>query len=119
LFQWQNWKHGKQQMKNLTYKKNMVFKNQKELFHWIWENRPHISELSEQPLIEDKDHFLWIFQFLHVLPKGSYPAYKLNPKNILLGTAQEHTEQESNPVFRAKYDELKQQYYKDIYHKTF
>lgn len=94
------------------------FKNQKELFDWIWENRPHVSELSGEPLLP-KWNQMWYFQFLHILPKGTYPAYKLNPNNILLGLPEEHINQESNPIFRTKYDELKQKYYKEFYGKEF
>jgi len=96
----------------------MKFKTQKEMFDYIWNNRPHVSELSEQPLLP-KGHPRWHFQFLHVLPKGNWLAYKYESDNILLGTEDEHANQESNPIFRAKYDELKRRYYKEIYHKTF
>jgi hypothetical protein len=96
----------------------MKFKTQKEMFDWIWEYRPHISELSGQPLLP-KGHFKWHWQFLHVLPKQNWPAYKHESDNVLLGTPDEHTNQESNPLFRAKYDQLKRRYYKEIYHKTF
>ena len=54
----------------------MEFKNQKELFEYIWETREHISELSGKPLYH-RNHDLWHWQFLHVLPKGHYKAYKL------------------------------------------
>lgn len=88
------------------------FKNQKELFEFIWENRPHVSEISGSPLLYP-NHPKWHFQFLHVLSKGAYPSYKLNPDNILLGTPDEHDNQEQYDVFNEKKEELKQAYYSD------
>ena len=55
----------------------MIFKNQAELFNYIWETRPHVSELTGEKLLPKGD-FKWHWQFLHVLPKGSYKYYKLN-----------------------------------------
>lgn len=88
------------------------------MFEYVWETRPHISELSGKPLLP-KGNFKWHWQFLHVLPKGSYPSYKLNPDNIMLGLPEEHEKQEEFMVFRIKYDELKQRYYKEVYNKEF
>ena len=92
------------------------FKNQKELFNYIWETREHRSELSGRPLLP-KGSLKWHWQFLHVLPKGSYPAYKLKPENILLGLPEEHERQENFDIFNEKYSELRKQYYKEIYNK--
>lgn len=94
------------------------FKNQKELFKFIWETRPHRSELSGRALLPE-GHPLWHWQFLHVLSKGAYPAYKLNPENILLGLPDEHRNQEQFEIFNKKYEELRREYYKEIYGKTF
>jgi len=96
----------------------MEFKNQKEMFNYIWETREHKSELSGLPLLP-KGHFQWHWQFLHVLPKGTYPKWKLNPDNVLLGTVAEHANQELYEVFTEKHTELKRQYYKEFYGKEF
>lgn len=96
----------------------MEFKNQKEMFLWIWESREHVSELTGEDLLPPS-HSQWHWQFLHVLPKGSYPKYKLNPDNILLGTPTEHTNQEHYKVFNDKQLELKRAYYKEYYNKDF
>lgn len=96
----------------------MTFKTQSEMFAWIWENRPHISELTGKPLLP-KGHFQWHWQMLHVLPKGSYPSYKLNPDNILLALPEEHQYQEEFKEFIEKRDALKRQYYKEVYNKQF
>jgi serine/threonine protein kinase len=84
----------------------MTFKNQGELFDYIWESRPHISELSGKPLLP-KGHFKWHWQFLHILPKGSYPHFKLNPENILLGLPDEHDKQDDFEIFRIRKSNLK------------
>jgi len=47
-----------------------IFKNQREMFNWIWENRSHNSELSGKKLLP-KSHIQWHWQFLHVLSKGT------------------------------------------------
>lgn len=94
------------------------FKNQKELFNWIWENRLHISELSGEDLYP-KGHYQWHWQFLHVLPKGSYPKYKLNPDNILLALPEEHAKQNEFNIFNEKHEQLRQQYYQEFYNKKF
>jgi len=84
----------------------------------IWNSRPHVSELSGKPLLQIGNYY-WHYQFLHILPKGSYPEYKLNPDNILLGTPEEHRNQESIPFFKIRYAEMKRRYYKEIYGKEF
>lgn len=100
----------------MTSKKQ--FKNQAELFRHIWEVRPHFSELSGKPLLRP-GHYQWHWQFLHVLPKGIYPKYKLNPDNIILATPEEHDLQETFQKFREKKEELTQEYYKEFYGKEF
>ena len=94
------------------------FKNQSEMFDWIWDNRPHISEISSEPLLP-KGHLQWHWQFLHILPKGSYPKYKLNPDNIMLALPEEHEKQEQYEVFQEKHLELKRAYYLEFYNKEF
>jgi len=90
-----------------------IFKNQKEMFDYIWETRPHISELSGDPLLP-KGHFKWHWQFLHVLPKGSYQSYKLNPDNILLALPHEHEKQEQYKAFNDKKEVLRMAYLNDV-----
>jgi len=94
------------------------FKTQKEMYDWIWDNRPHESALSGKTLLP-KGHFQFYWQFLHVLPKGSYPSYKLKSDNILLALPDEHARQNDYPVFNRKYEELRRQYYMEIYSKKF
>jgi hypothetical protein len=89
----------------------MTFKNQSEMFKWIWENRPHVSQISGKLLLPE-NHPMWHWQFAHVLPKGAYPSYKLNSENIMLMLPSEHEKQESFEKFKEKKQELKEQYYR-------
>lgn len=98
------------------------FKNQKEMFLWIWENRAaengYKSELTDNQLFH-VNHPKWHWQFLHVLPKGTYPHYKLNPDNIILATPSEHENQEDYDYFKEKQSELRAEYYMKYYGRVF
>ena len=94
------------------------FKNQIEMYRYIWETRDHISELTGKPLL-NQNHPQWVWQFLHILPKGTYPKYKLNPDNIILGLPEEHETQEGFLKFQDKKQELMQEYYKEFYGKEY
>ena len=96
----------------------MSFTSQPKLFAHIWETRKHRSELSDAPLLP-KGHFQWHWQFAHILPKGSYPKWKFEPKNIILCLPDEHSRQETFPEFIRRRDELKREYYKEFYNKIF
>lgn len=91
----------------------MIFDSQKEMFEWIWENRPHVSELSGQNLLP-KWHPRWHWQFLHVLPKGKFKRMALNSDNILLGLPEEHEKQNQFEVFNNKYEQLTREYYESL-----
>lgn len=60
---------------------------EKEVFDDIWNERPHVSQISDEPITEAMP-----INFLHVLPKAQnkYPKLKLDKQNIVLGTADEH-----------------------------
>lgn len=92
--------------------KGVKFKNQKELFEWVWETRPHRSEISGKPLLWPNQS-LHVWQFAHVLGKQAYPKYKLNPSNIMLMLPEEHEKQETFEKFRNRRDKLKQEYYRN------
>lgn len=80
------------------------------MFLEIWEDRPHLSEVSGKPL-HPVGHWQWHWQFAHVLGKGSYPKYKLNPENIMLMLPEEHEKQESYQLFNEKRIKLKKEYH--------
>ena len=94
------------------------FKNKKEMFLWIWDNRPHVSELTGKSLLyPNSPKFVW--QFAHVLSCGAYPSFALNPENIILVLPEEHENQEKFDLFHEKKDILKQEYYRTYYGKEF
>ena len=55
------------------------------MFKEIWNERPHESEISGESL-----YGFDVWNFAHVLPKGSYGKYRLNKDNIVLMTRDEH-----------------------------
>jgi len=69
-----------------TKKKDKVIKNgnfgfntQMEMFKYIWNTQPHTCWLTGLALKEFD-----VRMFAHVLRKGTYTYFKLNPKNIRL-----------------------------------
>lgn len=85
-------------------------KTQKELFTYIWETREHVSEVSGKQLLP-RSHYKWHWQFAHILSKGAYPAFKLNPINIMLMLPKEHDKQEQYDLFNERKEALKLIYY--------
>lgn len=85
-------------------------KSQKELFEYVWKTRGHVSEVSGKPL-HPKGHSQWHWQFAHILSKGAYPAFKLNPINIMLMLPEEHQKQEQYDLFNERQAALKLIYY--------
>lgn len=84
------------------------------LFQAIWNTRPHICQVSGNPIKEFD-----VRCFMHVLSKKAYPAYRLFDKNILLVTPDIHHEYDcgdrSKPIFdkvRKLHDQLIESYYK-------
>lgn len=57
-----------------------------ELFKQIWESRKHVSFVSGTNLGNE----LNVWYFAHVLPKSTYPKFRLNSENIVLLTPSEH-----------------------------
>lgn len=61
-------------------------KSSKDFFMEIWDERPHVSEVSGEPLGEEP-----LAQFFsHVLGKGAHPEFKFDKRNIMLMTFDEH-----------------------------
>jgi hypothetical protein len=96
----------------------MEFKNQKKMFEYIWDDREHISELTGKALLP-RGHPKHHWQFAHILGKGAYPSYKLNPDNIMLCLPEEHENQEQYEIFIERHDELRRNYYREFYNKEF
>jgi len=59
------------------------FKNQKEMFDFIWSSREHICQISGSNLdLVPKSRRHWCMA--HIIPKSLYPYFKLKEDNILL-----------------------------------
>ena len=63
----------------LSEKDYKMFKTQKALFKYVWDTRPHISELSGKRIYEPQAS-----NFPHVISKSMYKKYKFDPNNIIL-----------------------------------
>jgi len=98
-----------------------------DVFKEIWNERPHVSEISGEPLIENVNHPKWIWAFFHILPKSVYRKAMLSKENIILTTWQEHDlwtrrpdrcrkEEKWQWVFE-KYEKLKQEYHQGKFDK--
>lgn len=78
----------------VTNKKELLFsfgfKTQRELFGWIWETRERKCIFTGEDLTKT-NQFFWSWQFMHILPKSTYPLWKYNPDNIVLGFPEFHT----------------------------
>lgn len=70
------------------------------IFLIIWNTQPRVSFLDGTPL----GNVLKPIFFSHILPKGSYPRYRLRIENIILLTEQQHRDWHS----MAESDLLKQ-----------
>jgi hypothetical protein len=78
-----------------------------DIFKEIWTERPHISELSGLPLpYKPNNVSQWVRQFLHVLNKGRFQSLRLDKRNIMLGTPDEHDHQDRYENFTKRKEEL-------------
>lgn len=101
-----------QRIKQISDKRRERLKgySERDLFNDIWDERPHVSELSGKGLFP-KGHAKWHWQFLHCLPKSTYPSMRLVKDNILLALPIEHENQTDYEVFNKRVEEMKQKVY--------
>lgn len=64
-----------------------------KLFILLYHERGGYSEISGIPLLPP-EHDWFVRQFSHILPKGTYPEFRLLEDNIVLKTAEEHRQWE-------------------------
>jgi len=86
---WHQWNRKDKQLKTFKARKPT---GEREVFMEIWNSRPHVSFLSGEDLNQfEGTPFFWSL-FAHVLSKAKnkYYKYKLEPKNIILITPEEH-----------------------------
>lgn len=63
---------------------------EKAIFDEIWGDRLHRSFVSGKNLDKFAKDDRYYSLFMHVLPKGKYPKFRLKKENIVLGTPWEH-----------------------------
>lgn len=78
----------KQKKPYLGIKRSIKATGQKTIFMEIWNERPHVSEVSGEYLGNEPN----VSFFSHILGKKAYPRFILNKNNILLMTFEEHYE---------------------------
>jgi hypothetical protein len=72
-------------------KESWGFTSQVELFKYVWSNAPtYICQFTGEDLSKIKGQ-RWFSCFLHILRKGNYTYFKLNPSNLVLGSPEFHT----------------------------
>ncbi len=67
------------------YSKRKKATGELDLFVEIWNERPHISEVSGKPI-----KYFNVGCFSHILPKGQFKRFRLKKENIVLKTLEEH-----------------------------
>jgi len=97
------------------------FDNQVELFDCLWDNARNeagrvICPYTDVDITTFKGEGIYYSCFAHVLPKGRYPWFKLNPRNVRVVLPVFHTlVDQGTSEERAKYPEWKFfQWYNDI-----
>jgi hypothetical protein len=73
---------GKSGLKS-TIKQQWGFVNQKQMFNFVWETREHKCQITGVGL-DSVPESKYVWMFAHILAKGRYTYYRLNPQNILL-----------------------------------
>lgn len=63
---------------------------ERELFTQLWAKCKGKSEVSDKPLLPP-EHPQFHFQGSHILNKNTYPDYRLDPRNIVMVTVDEHS----------------------------
>jgi hypothetical protein len=72
------------------YKYNKKPTGEKDVFLEIWEERERVSFVTGVELSQYEETDLFPNLFAHVLSKKQYPKFRLNKKNIVLLTPDEH-----------------------------
>ena len=81
---------AKKALKRTPLKKKRRVTGERALFVRLYEERGGVSEVSGKELLPpDSERFH--YQGSHILPKGTYPELRLDPDNIAMITADEHS----------------------------
>ena len=73
--------------------------SESSLFLQIFKQRGGKTDLVDNSISEEE---LQSFQFAHILPKGMYPEYRLNPENIIFVDSIEQHQRVDRTVARNK-----------------
>jgi len=100
---------------------NWGFDSQVELFDWLWEEARNeegkvICPYTGVDITSLKGKDIYYSCFAHVLAKGRYPWFKLNPKNVRVVSPAFHTlVDQGTSEQRARYPDWKfSQWYNDV-----
>ena len=86
-------------------KKLFPFKDQIDVFKYVWETNPHVCWLTGVPINFAPLSSQWISSMAHVLRKGTYTYFKLNPDNIRILQPMVHDLVDNfRPQYRKMYD---------------
>ena len=78
-------------IKKVTRDLNFGFTGEADMFEKIWWNRKHVCEFTGENLERFYGTDLFYSCFMHILPKGRFPLFKLNAENVRLGFPEFHT----------------------------
>ena len=70
---------------------------ERDVFIQLWAKCGGKSEVSGTQLLPP-EHPQFHFQGSHILPKGRYPDYRLDPRNIVMVTIEEHQQWHEHPA---------------------
>lgn len=84
-----------------------------EMFEEIWKERGPRSEISGKFLGREAKSIY----FHHCLPKSRYPEYRLDKRNIIILSFEEHQNVENNTYFYEKVNEIKNKLIDEIQEK--
>jgi hypothetical protein len=70
-----------------THTLDFGFDSQIDLFNWLWEDSKNekgevFCKFTGEKLNKFYNTEIWFSCFAHILPKGKYTYFKLNPKNV-------------------------------------
>lgn len=93
-----------------TLKAERKSSGERELFVMLWAKCNGKSEASGKKLLPP-EHSMFHHQGSHLLPKGAFPDYKLDPRNVVMITPDEHEMWHHKPQeFRKKHPHIASRY---------
>jgi hypothetical protein len=77
------------QVRDFSKVPDFGFENQQDMFAWLWQEAKDSRGIVTCPYTKERlNRFygtnMWYSCFAHILPKGRYTYWKLNPKNVVV-----------------------------------